>query len=173
MWYLCPPIYLSLTTGPLSVMGKAVFLFPKCSVLSTETPASVAVTQTRPPPVVLMTASAPAASPPVPCLSISYSPYIFYLLGQPVVVLAVFFMTASITLTGEFVCLLLWLWRSLLYLLSTFHPLYQSSAAFSTAASVSWVYRLLQAKWERKWLTVCRLYIPFVCSFTPPRLQSW
>lgn len=44
---------------------------------------------------------------------------------QPVVVLAVFFMTASITLTGEFVCLLLWLWRSLLYLLSihsTNHP---------------------------------------------------
>lgn len=93
---------------------------------------------------------------------------------QPVVVLAVFFMTASITLTGEFVCLLLWLWWSLLYLLSTFHPLYQSSSAFSTAASrISWVYRLLQAQWERKWLTVRRLYIPFVCSFTPPRLQSW
>lgn len=77
----CLPIYLPLTTGPLPVMRKVVFLFPKCSFLSIETPASVPVIQTRSPPVVLMTASAPAVSPTDPCPSLSYSPYIFYLLG--------------------------------------------------------------------------------------------
>lgn len=81
MQYLCLLIYLPLTTGPLPVMRKAAFLFPKCSVLSIETAASVPFIHTCSPPVVLMTASAPAVSPTVLCPSLSYSPYIFYLLG--------------------------------------------------------------------------------------------
>lgn len=129
--YLCPPIYFASTTGLLPTMRTAVFPFPKCSPLSIQAPASVPVIQTRSPPVVLMAASAPAVSPPFPCRSISYSPYIFYLLGP--VSPSWFLMTASTISTGEFICLLLWL--RMIATVPIFYPVYQSPSSFSTSAS--------------------------------------
>lgn len=135
--YLCPPIYFASTTGLLPTMRTAVFPFHKCSSLSIQAPASVPVIQTRSPPVVLMAASAPAVSPPVPCRSISYSPIHFLPVGpcQPIV----FLMTASTISTGEFICLLLWLW--VIATVPIFYPVYQSSSSFSNTASwIPWVY---------------------------------
>lgn len=118
-------------------MRTAAFPFPKCSPLSIQAPASVPVIQTRSPPVVLMAASAPAVSPPFLCRSISYSPYIFYLLGP--VSPSWFLMTASTISTGEFICLLLWL--RMIATVPIFYPVYQSPSSFSTSASwIPWVY---------------------------------
>ncbi len=125
MWYLCPPIYLSLTTGSLPVIRKSVFISPnaqffplrhlhQCLSLKLALLLWSWWLQVHLLRHLLFLASLSLTAPKLPGGT-----------RQPVVVLAVFFMTASITLTGEFVCRLLWLWWSLLYLLSihfTNHP---------------------------------------------------